>query len=120
MRQPEENNQDRASRHDRQNRTASTALSKQYCQDRTIRVGQPGQLGQAARKGDPEQDSTNGTCKTGQKNDGMQIKKAWTGQPARTACQDCQYRTVRTGLPRQDGHDRTAKTDFQDTTSWTE
>jgi hypothetical protein len=60
-----------------------------------------------ARKGKPEQNSPNGTSKTGQEDDGMQIRNARTGLPVH----DSQYRTgqdFNVGLPRQDFQDMTS------------
>ncbi len=59
MRQPEQNNQDRARRQDRQNRTASTPLSDQYCQDRMFRAIQQDRIGGT---GQPEKESLNRTA----------------------------------------------------------
>ncbi len=57
-----------------------TVLLGKDIQSKTARTGQ---LGQIARKGMPEQDSPNGTSKTGEEDDGMQIRNAQT---------DCQNR----------------------------
>jgi hypothetical protein len=56
-----------------------------------------------ARKEKPEQNSPNGTSKTGQEDDGMQIRNARTGLLCRSA---------KTGLPGYDFMDRRARADF--------
>jgi hypothetical protein len=53
-------------------------------------------LDRTGRKGEPEQDSQNGTSRTGKAEDGIQLRTAKTGLPGQD-CQDraCQDRTAR-------------------------